>query len=303
MRTMTRILAILSGWTLLVAGVWADDTADRTVAFGDHLFQQADYYRAITEYERFLFLAPKDSRGNTVRLKIGAAYYRGEKWEAAGQRFQELRGQAGDTESGRLAGLYLAAIALHQKDYGRALNYMEEFVAAHPDDPRRDTVMTELILTHLRRRETDDAVRLLEAEIAAGETGVKLTAADLEDWRDRPQKSPRLAGTLSAVLPGAGQGYVGQWSDATLAFVVNGVFIWGTVEAFNRDEEVAGSFLMAMEATWYFGNIYNAVNGAQKANRATDERFFDTVKIRYGLAFPPEAGDSLIPVVGVSGTF
>ena len=125
----------------------------------------------------------------------------------------------------------------------------------------------------------------------------------MAEWLDRSQKSPRLAGTLSAVLPGAGQGYVGKWSDATLAFVLNGVFIWGSVEAFHQDEDVAGSFLLAMEATWYFGNIYNAVNGAQKFNRATDERFFDTVKIRYGLAFPPEAGDSLIPVVGVSGTF
>jgi tetratricopeptide (TPR) repeat protein len=303
MRTRIRILAILGSWALLVGSVLGDDTADRTVAFGDYLFRQGDYYRAITEYERFLFLASDDPRRNPVRLKIGAAYYRGEKWEAAGRQFQELRAKAGNTESGRQAGLYLSAIALRQKDYGRALNYMEEFIAAHPADPRRDAVMTELILTHLRRQEAADAGRLLEAEIKAGETGVKVTAADLDEWRDRSQKSPRLAGALSAVLPGAGQGYVGRWSDATLAFVVNGVFIWGTVAAFDRDEDVAGSFLLAMEATWYFGNIYNAVNGAQKVNRATDERFFDTVKIRYGLTFPPDGGDNLIPVVGVSGTF
>jgi hypothetical protein len=300
---MTRILAIAGSLMLMVTVAVGDDTADRTVAFGDHLFQQGDYYRAITEYERFLFLAPKDPRGDPVRLKIGAAYYRGEKWEAASRRFQELRAQAGETEAGRQAVIYLAAIALRQKDYGRALNYMEDFLAAHPADPRRDSVMAELILTHLRRQEAAEAGRLLEAEIAAGATGVKLTVADLDEWWDRPQKSPRLAGALSAVLPGAGQGYVGRWSDATLAFVVNGVFIWGTVTAFDRDEDVAGSFLLAMEATWYFGNIYNAVNGAQKVNRATDERFFDTVKIRYGLTFPPDGGDNLIPVVGVSGTF
>lgn len=284
--------------------LWAAEPAgDPTMAFGDHLFRQGDYYRAITEYERFLFLKPDDPRANAVRLKIGAAYYRGEKWEAAARRLQDVRARAPDSEAGCQALLYLAAGALRQKDYGRALSYLEEFQAARATDPHRDAVLAELILTHLRRGEIEPAERLLETALAQPGAGLKIKPDDLEEWRNRPVKSPRLAGAMSAVLPGAGQGYVGRWSDATLAFVVNGVFIWGTAAAFNQDEDVAGTFLAALEATWYFGNIYNAVNGAQKANRAAEDRVIDGIRIRYGLTFPPEGGDSLVPVVGVSGTF
>jgi outer membrane protein assembly factor BamD (BamD/ComL family) len=294
-------IVLMAGWAL-IGSAWAGG-ADSVEAFGDHLFRQGDFYRAITEYERVLFQAPDSARSPAVRLKIGAAYFRGEKWEAASRRLQEVRVQARDTEAGRQALLYLAALALRQRDWGRALNYLEEYRAAYPADARRNAVMAELILTHLRRQEGDQAGRLLEAELAASESGLPLTPADLRAWAERPYKSPRLAGGLSAVLPGAGQAYVGRWGDASLAFVINGLFIWGAWAAFDRDEDVAGSVLLALEATWYAGNIYNAVNGARKENRLVEDRFMENVRIRYGLTFPPDGGEALIPVIGISGSF
>lgn len=294
---------IIIGWlgVVGVGGAWA--AADPVEAFGDHLFRQGDFYRAITEYERVLFQTPDSPRAPSVQLKIGAAYFRGEKWEAATRRLQELRVQARDTEAGRQALLYLAAIAIRQRDWGRALTVLEEYRTAYPADPRRNAVLAEMILTHLRRQEGEQAGRLLETELTAAESGIPLTPADLRAWEMRPSKSPRLAGGLSALLPGAGQAYVGRWGDASLAFVINGLFIWGTLAAFDRDEDVAGSVLLALETTWYAGNIYNAANGARKENRLTEDRFMDNIRIRYGLTFPPDGGESLVPVVGISGSF
>src|SRR5687767_7733329 len=48
--------------------------ADQVLAFADALFNEGDYYRAITEYKRFLFLVPADARAGRVQLQVGRSY-------------------------------------------------------------------------------------------------------------------------------------------------------------------------------------------------------------------------------------
>ena len=50
-----------------------------------------------------------------------------------------------------------------------------------------------------------------------------------------PSKSPLLAGSLSALLPGAGQFYAGSWQSGTLAFVLNALFLSSTLELQKKD--------------------------------------------------------------------
>ena len=78
-----------------------------------------------------------------------------------------------------------------------------------------------------------------------------------------------VAGTLSAVLPGAGQLYAGRTKDGIIAFIVNGLFIAGAIEAYHRENYVACGVLALFEVGWYSGNVYSAVNSAHRFN---DER-------------------------------
>lgn len=292
---------MLQGFSRICVGQVADDQS--LIAFGDHLFRQGDYYRAITEYERFLFLHPDHLQAGAVELKIAAAYYYGEKWPAATERLQKLAAREPQSEAGRMAILYLAATALKQKEYALACDYLEAFVEKFPEDAQKDAVACELVLTHIRRHDMAEAERLMSVLLQKEPVTVCLTMDDLDLWKMREQKSPILAGVFSAILPGAGQGYVGQWSDASLAFLLNAVFFLGTYEAFRQDENVTGCFLLSLDATWYFGNIYNAVNGARKFNQLQEDRFFQNVSLRYGLVFPPDSKDIPVPVIGISGQF
>lgn len=272
-------------------------------AFGDHLLRQGDYYRAITEYERFAFLAPEHPDVADVRLRIGEAYYFGEKWDAAARMFRALETPETDRDVRRTAALYLAAVAMRQKDLQRATDRLEGFLADHPDDPWRPDVVGQLILLDLRSGRADSAERRLAQANEAGRAPPAPKAGDLDEWRRLPRKSPLLAGSLSALLPGAGQAYVGHWSDALLAFGLNAAFIWGTYEAFDRDEDVLGCFLLALDTTWYFGNVYNAANGARRVNEGRQKRFFENLEVRYGLVFPPARKDGPLPMLGVGASF
>ena len=95
----------------------------------------------------------------------------------------------------------------------------------------------------------------------------------IEEYKSLDFKSPKAAGTLSALIPGAGQLYLNRKRDAAAAFILNGVFIWGIVESFNRDNSGVGILLSIFELGWYGGNIYSAVNGAHKHNRKLKDSY------------------------------
>src|SRR3972149_4955086 len=48
---------------------------------GDYFFKEGDYYRAITEYRRFLFFFPQSEKGEEALWKISNSYFRGKKWD------------------------------------------------------------------------------------------------------------------------------------------------------------------------------------------------------------------------------
>ncbi len=61
--------------------------ADQLLGFAEALFHDGDYFRAITEYKRFLFLYPADARAGRVQLQIGLLV---SAWAAMGRCPQDL---------------------------------------------------------------------------------------------------------------------------------------------------------------------------------------------------------------------
>ena len=100
-------------------------------------------------------------------------------------------------------------------------------------------------------------------------------AQGLDRIPEVPQKSPAAAGVMSAVLPGAGQAYSGEYGRAAISFLLNGLFIWGMVESFRHDHYVVGGILTLFELGWYSANILNAVNSAEKYNRKKTQEYIN----------------------------
>jgi tetratricopeptide (TPR) repeat protein len=105
-----------------------------------------------------------------------------------------------------------------------------------------------------------------------------IIASEILHMDDLPKKSPATAGTLAAVLPGAGHLYTERPRDALVAFLLNGAFILGAVELFYHENYVAGGIVTFFEIGWYTGNIYSAVSSAHKYNKRTREDFIEHLK-------------------------
>ena len=99
----------------------------------------------------------------------------------------------------------------------------------------------------------------------------------LASFETLPTKSITLAGTLSAVVPGAGQCYAGRCADGAAALLVNGTLGGLTAASFLNEEKILGSILAFIESWFYFGNIYSAHVAADKYNRHAKESLLQDI--------------------------
>lgn len=265
----------------------SETPAEDLLSFADHLFEQGDYYRAITEYERVIFFHPDHPLAKTARFQIAHSYFKGDRLDQAIERFRALSKELPHDEAGRKAYFMLGEAYYQKREYARAADVFDSYIESYPGDERIDTARIKIGWCFLRQgrwREASEEFRKLPpgSPLSARAEGL---AEGAQDYPGIPAKSPALAGGLSAVLPGAGQLYINRPGDALVSFLLNGAFIWATVEAFQNDNDVTGGILLFFESGWYLGNIYNAVGGAHKYNRRTEKQFMDGLQDKYRVSY------------------
>ena len=107
----------------------------------------------------------------------------------------------------------------------------------------------------------------------------------LDEYEDIPPKSPTLAGTLSAILPGSGQVYSGRPKDGVMAFVVNALFISGTIVALDNENYAVAAIVGGVGLPFYIGNIYGAANSARKWNLSLSKELSHKMSINLNFAY------------------
>ena len=249
--------------------------AEKQFAFAESLFGEKDYFRAITEYKRFLFLYPGDSdRAEAAQFRIGECYLRAERWEEAIEAFNVFLRRYPESVRVDEALLFRGTAEKKLKRFSEALSSFDTVVDR---DTRkyRDRGVYEGALLLLEQGDWPQArERFLRV---SGENPLARPAVvysgGLEKEGEIPTKSPAVAGTLAALLPGAGHLYTDRPKDALIAFLLNGAFIWAAIELFDDGNAVAGGVVTFFELGWYTGNIYSAVSSAHKYNRRMREDF------------------------------
>jgi outer membrane protein assembly factor BamD (BamD/ComL family) len=250
--------------------------------FGLHLFARGDFYGAITEFKRFSLLFPQHPQYVEAQVLLGLAFQEEEDYATATAHFQRLHTVYRSTDVDRLSVFKLGEIHLAQRLYPMATRHFQRFLHLFPQGPLvdRTTYLLGLSLS-------------LDGHAAQAQNVLQTLPRD-NVWRDQADalqealaaasppetKSPRRAGTLAGMMPGAGHLYIGKPVQAVTAFLLNGLFITGAIYAFLEGLEATGAILLYFETGWYLGNINSAVEGARAFNeahtQAIQERLYTT---------------------------
>lgn len=97
---------------------------------------------------------------------------------------------------------------------------------------------------------------------------IKFTEWDRRDLSSLNVKIPWVAGTLSALVPGAGQVYNGNFQSAVFSFLLNAIFLSTTLDFHNRHMDAPAIASGMVFSVVYLGNIIGSVRSAQALNSA-----------------------------------
>ncbi len=247
-------------------------TGDIQLKIADAFMEEGEYYRAVTEYKKFLILFPDSSRADYAAFSIGLAHFKGEEFGTAARNFSALRQKF---PSGRYAveAAYLEGVShWRQKNYGAARATLEALADEHPAAVYAPPSLLVIGLMALEEDKAEQGRRALQRVLDrypeyAGRESVREAAALIDRYQDLPEKSPVLAGILSAVLPGSGYIYAEHYGDGITAFLVNGLFIAGTAAAIHQENYAVAGIVGGVGVPFYLGNIYGSANAARKWNR------------------------------------
>jgi len=259
----------------------ANDSPNTLRQFADTLFHEEDYYRAITEYKRFIFLYPAHPKAKETKFLIGFSYLKGEKWDAAISAFSEIFSEKVE--------FLIGQAHFFANRYAAARSEWASFLEKYPKSKLKDATHYQigwsyfLEETHEKAKEEFKKVGTPAGGGSTLKSHANKMIEEIDQWEEHPRRSPFLAGTLSAIVPGSGQWYTGRFWDGLSALVLNGIFAYGIYKTFDAKLYPASGILIFFGLGFYGGNIFFAVLGAHKFNRNIKESQWQRLKNRHRL--------------------
>jgi tetratricopeptide (TPR) repeat protein len=233
--------------------------------------EEGEYYRAVTEYKKFLILFPDSAKADYAFFGIAMAYFKGEEYGAAARSFLVLRDKY--PESGyAIQAEYLGGVSQWKlKNYDRARAALETLAEKYPESEYAPRSLVVICLAALDENKAEVSRQALKRFLEQypghpGVENVREALALLDRYQELPEKSPVLAGVMSAILPGSGYIYAEHYGDGITAFLINGLFIAGTVAAINQENYAVAGIVGGIGVPFYLGNIYGSANAAKKWN-------------------------------------
>ncbi len=239
--------------------------AETPLALGDHFFFLGNYDAAITEYKRFLFFQPDNVSVGEAYRNIGFAYRAQRMWpEAIAAMRTAFQYTTNEVEKSERQ-LELAVILIASGNYDLGVLELIKMRMRKPS-----------AALYQRARFLEGIAYLYQFRLGEAHEALQVYTNDgrlrllFEQARNAPRKSVKLAKLLSAILPGAGQVYAGNWQDGLNALILNGALGFVTVDAI-LDGHYIDAILWAtyIFARYYQGNPYRAGKAVEEFNDRT----------------------------------
>ncbi len=249
--------------------------------YGMDRYLNQDYFRAITEFKRFIFFNSNNKLKYKAKYYIGLSYLRGGDYKNSRKVFYNIieNGEGNYIEDAylKVADTYLEenfkSIKIHKHyDFTPSFfspDYYLQYLNRFTDGKYSDEVKSKILFTYLLNCDYKKA-SYIRAYFTFKEKKYKSITENLSLEIDKIKnisyKSKTIATLLSIFIPGGGQIYAGEVKEGFIALLVNTSMAFLSVYSFINYSKFVGVFLGYYELTFYFGNISNARNAVYKYN-------------------------------------
>lgn len=241
---------------------------ENRLKFGDHLFCEGDYIRAIDEYN---FILSK-RKNDTLQFKIGLAYQKLGRFDDAELSFKKLLPNSSlnnEADFEYYRSTYLSNDFVKLKEDYVTSSYHN---VLYNDDIQKLFSLTNLY-TSSEEIDSSSFFKPFNERESIELLKFYLRKMNFND------KSPALAAIMSAVVPGLGKIYTENYGDGITALLLTGVLTFLSVDNFNAEHDFRGYLFAGLAAYFYAGNIYGSAASAQIYNANLRISFDNDLKI------------------------
>jgi tetratricopeptide (TPR) repeat protein len=242
---------------------------ENILKFADHLYQEKDYLRAAGEYQRYLFHSPQDA--DSVLYKIGLCYRLAGDTDEAISYFRRIAFRDSDNPLRFTAAYQIAYTYFLDGQHENSLQYLDQVSVYAKSSDERGKLQILTAFNYLYQKRWSNAEHMLDS-MAARDENLNLTASSLSararEGMNLPHKSPIMASLFSAVIPGTGKIYCGEYGDGIYSLIITGITGWLAWDGFRENgiRSVRGWVFGSMSGVFYAGNVYGSAIAARIYN-------------------------------------
>jgi len=265
-------------------------TEEMQLQIADAFMDEGEYYRAITEYKKFVIVFPDSEKTDYALFKMGMAYYHGEEYESSVRSLGTLRQKYPESSYAAQSEYFEGLAYWKLKKYQDAKTAFQTLAAVYTNSDYAPLALLADAMLGLDEENVGASKLGLEKLVTAypdylGSTKATDAMKLLDQYQNRPAKSEALAGIMSAVVPGSGYFYAGHYGDGITAFLINGLAIAGTVTAIYQENYAVAAIVGGIGLPFYFGNIYGSANAAKKWNIAVGKDLRNRIRMTLNYDF------------------
>lgn len=266
---------------IISLNIYAQDQID----YAEYLFNDQDYFRAISIYKQIMFFTDNAEIQNYCLFQIVRAYYKSNRYKASIKYISRLLNQPNlpDRYFPR-SQIYLGLNYYGLKIYPMAEDYFNRALSS-------DTTGLSLFYLALLKAEKEQWKEASELYQKVHRQFPYSNTSDLADelskdvlmGSDISKRSSFLSALLSTVIPGSGQFYNHHYYDGIQAFLFVGTFTFATFAAYRYDKNFNNNFLttyaaVSITAIFHLANIIGAQRTAKYYNLRQKEKFLRQIR-------------------------
>ena len=260
MTSVIKIYFVIAIVLLFLANVFPQTTFEAQYNYAENLYEEENYFDAITEFKRLLFFDESGSYTYGANFFIGLSYKMGGKYSEALQYLSLAQLNSDDDRTYFDCSIEIIRINILRRTKQRAFILLDSLTS----DKRFQDKLAEINYwkgwAYIFSSEWDKAAMTF-SEIKSAH---KL--ASLCDSVNNELYDSELAKYLS-IVPGAGQFYTGEYVSGLISIGWNVLWGYFTIEAFIGDRVFDGVLIGSL-LWWrfYSGNIQNSEKSAFEKN-------------------------------------
>jgi len=255
---------------------------EHSLLFAKYLFKSQQFVNAAGEFERLSYLHAED---DSLKIMALECYLFSNEPFLLRKRHALLYEQKTSANQNRIDGLITRSF-FKEKLYDAGADFSNASTALQLEQK----IYFEIFALLFKDQFKDASKIPLPLQIHPEYVNQLNGAINLaKEARNVRQKSPLLAGTMSAIIPGSGKFYTKDWKDGLIGFFTVGATAYQSVRGFQRRgvNSAYGWVFGGMATGFYLGNIYGSVQSAKRYNKKSKQKIKLQIENRFNSDYLP----------------